>query len=93
MGCEEERGAARARSAAQTLRKIGARLYEPFAFGVAAECVARAGRHEEALQLMSDAINAAGRNGPGVYDAELHRLHGQLRLSSTSAACATGWRR
>ena len=73
-------GAHRTRRAAETLRNIGAGVFEPYAFCLAAECSAKAGRFDEALGMLAYAHTTAGRNGPDWHDAEIHRLEGELRL-------------
>ena len=75
-----DEGAIRTRRAAETFRHIGAGLFEPYAFSVAAECLAKAGQLNAALDMLAYARTAAGRNGAGWHDAEIHRLEGDLRL-------------
>jgi len=85
MRGDAEKGAIQACRAAETLRDIGAGLFEPYAFGLAADCCGRAGQFDEALSLIGVALRAAARNGHGLYDADLHRLDGQLRLDRAAS--------
>ena len=81
-------GVARVHSGAEGLRSTGAGSLEPYVLGLAADAHRRLGEAAEARAVLLRAFAAAKRNGPGLYDAELHRLDGELRLDSAEAeAC------
>jgi tetratricopeptide (TPR) repeat protein len=63
-------------------------VFDAYALGMAADGHRRLGRVAEARDLLREAFEAAQRYGPGWYDAELHRLDGELRLDADEAeAC------
>ncbi|HEU4343943.1 MAG TPA: hypothetical protein VFU31_20505, partial [Candidatus Binatia bacterium] len=51
-------------------------------FAFAAEAYGKAGQAEEGLSVVTEALARAGRTGVGYYEAELHRINGEL-LSQT----------
>lgn len=69
-------------------RAEGPGVFETYALGLAADVHRRLGRAAEARDVLRQAFAATQRNGPGWYDAELHRLDGELRPDSAQAeAC------
>jgi predicted ATPase len=58
----------------------GAGLFRPWYFCYLAEACATAGRFEEALAAVAEAIAIAERTGERHNEAELHRLKGELIL-------------
>jgi tetratricopeptide (TPR) repeat protein len=81
-------GVKRVRRGAEGLGSTGAGSLEPHVLGLAADAHRRLGEIAEARALLLQAFAAAKRNGPGWYDAELHRLDGELRLDLAEAeAC------
>ncbi|WP_418160169.1 AAA family ATPase [Benzoatithermus flavus] len=59
----------------------GARLYEPHFLALQAEAHGRAGRAQEGVALMADAVDRARCTGERYFEAELLRLRGELLLS------------
>jgi predicted ATPase len=55
-------------------------MLRPYWRGYLAEALARAGRVEEGLQTLAEALEQAERTGEGFSLAELHRLKGELLL-------------
>jgi predicted ATPase len=63
----------------------GAKLYEPHFLALQAEAYGRAGRTNEGVKLLADAVDRARRTGERYFEAELLRLRGQLLLSSATS--------
>ena len=79
-------GIAQMRQGIIAFRATGAewgRAYQP---GPLAEAYGKVGQVEEGLQVLSEALAAADKNGERWYEAELYRLKGTLTLE------ARGWR-
>ncbi len=79
---EVEQGIADVRCGAEILKGVGASLYEPYALGLLVTGHAASDDVVEARRVMDEALAAAARNGSGFYDAELHRIDGELKLQS-----------
>jgi class 3 adenylate cyclase/predicted ATPase len=62
-------------------RETGSRLFVPYRLGIVADAFAAAGRREEALGLLDEAVEATELIGERWFEAELHRLKGEV-LSS-----------
>lgn len=72
----------------QGLRLLGATrtaLVNPHYMGLLAEALEMTGQYEEGLRTLNEALEMAQRNGEGYYEAELHRLKGELLLSKLTA--------
>lgn len=74
-------------------RAAGAAMDRPYYLAVLAEALREAGRPEEALSTIDEAIELLGGDRAFFYEAELHRLHGSLgleldRAGVTDAAAA-----
>ena len=69
---------------------MGSQAARPQMLGLLAEVEQLAGRPEEALRLLDDALNHANRTGERYFEAELHRLRGEslLAVSPPQAAQA-----
>ena len=81
-------GLTRVRSGVASFFGVGVALFEPYALGLLADGHLRLGRVQEARAALDQALAVAERNGPGWYDAELHRLDGELRIEPEEAeAC------
>jgi predicted ATPase len=63
-------------------KATGARLKIPFYLGLMADLYGRAGHSEEALDLVEDALARVEATGERWFEAELHRIRGELLLSS-----------
>jgi predicted ATPase len=73
-----EEGAERIQQGLAVYQAIGAELGRPTFLGILADVLGRLGRTDEALAVVADAIELAGRTGLRYWDAELHRLKGSL---------------
>jgi predicted ATPase len=56
----------------------GSRLFTPFFLALLAEALALAGKIEDALATLDDALAQAAVSGARGWDAEIHRLRGEL---------------
>jgi predicted ATPase len=63
-------------------------LYLPQILGLLADAFTMIGTHAAARQAVDEALTAASRNGAGMHDAELHRLHAELLVHSQPAGKA-----
>jgi predicted ATPase len=66
-------------------RATGAAVYDPYFLGLQAEAYGRAGRVSEGLDLVSEALHRAEKTGERWFEAELHRLLGELLLQPPKA--------
>jgi len=64
-------------------RRSGARAYLPHRSYLAADVCAAAGRRDEALRLLEDALAIGAQTGERWYEAELHRRRGELLLAQS----------
>jgi predicted ATPase len=71
----------------------GAKLWSSYFLGLLADALAKAGRAEEGLAAIEKALALAGHNGERYAIAELHRIKGELLISTTGDRAATGKRR
>jgi predicted ATPase len=60
-------------------RAAGARVAVPYFLALLAESYRRAGQVETALTALTDALAVVEQTSERWYEAELHRLHGELR--------------
>jgi TolB-like protein/predicted ATPase/class 3 adenylate cyclase len=75
---EEMTGIARIRDGLAAAEATGTRLCTPFYLTLLAEALALAGKIEEALAALDDALAKAAVSGASGWDAEIHRLCGEL---------------
>jgi predicted ATPase len=68
------------RSGSSAYRVTGAELWMPYFLGLLSESCDIAGKHEEALVLLDDALQIVERTRERVQEAELNRYKGQLLL-------------
>jgi DNA-binding SARP family transcriptional activator/predicted ATPase len=69
---------ARLRAAIDAFKAGGARLRLPYYLGLLASASARAGRADDGLAAIDEAMSAARTHNERWWDAELHRLRGDL---------------
>jgi adenylate cyclase len=68
--------------------------YQPYYLGLLGEVLAGCGQTKESARILDEALSLAAQTGEGLYEAELHRLRGETRLSvpgeldSTTVAAA-----
>jgi predicted ATPase len=65
-------------------RGTGAELRVPYYLSMLGEAYAQAGRFEEALAALTEALAVVDKNDDRFYEAELHRLKGELLLVATA---------
>jgi predicted ATPase len=71
-------GLAQMRQALAAIRTLGAALGKSWFLGLFAEACAYAGQREEGLHALEEALAHMDRTGEHVWEAELHRLKGEL---------------
>ncbi len=77
---QAEEGIAQMRHALDVLQTVGFHLYRPYFLGLLAEALGKAGQAPEGLAILAEALATGHRTGERWYDAELHRLQGELTL-------------
>jgi predicted ATPase len=77
---DRETGVAEMRRGLAALRATGAGLRQPYYLGLLAEACGKAGRAEEGLALLAEALKLVDDTGERWWEAELHRLKGDLLL-------------
>jgi DNA-binding SARP family transcriptional activator/predicted ATPase len=78
MGGEPARGTQRIQQGLEDMVATGAELRRPYYLSLLADAYARAGRVEESLATLSEALEIADRNQERWWAPELHRLTGEL---------------
>ncbi len=76
-----EEGIAKMREGLEAWRATGAELERPYRLSVLAAAYGRLGQAESALGVLGEAFAAMKKSGEGVWEAELHRLKGELLLA------------
>ncbi len=61
-------------------RATGAESFRPYYLGLLAEAYGKAGQMQEGLKVLAEALAAVERTEERFYEAELHRLKGELTL-------------
>ena len=79
---EATKGIARIRDGMAAYEATGARVYAPLFLTLLGEALALAGKLEEALTALDDASAKAAGSGVRGWDAEIHRLRGELTFRS-----------
>jgi predicted ATPase len=77
---QEEEGITQIRRGMTTWRATGAELGWPGFLAWLAEAYGRGGQPAEGLRALAEALAAAEKTGQRYWDAELHRLYGELSL-------------
>ena len=72
------KGIARIRDGMAAAEAAGTRIYTPFFLTLLAEALALAGKIEEALATLDDALAKTAVSGERGWDAAIHRLRGEL---------------
>jgi len=65
------------------LQATGTELVRPHFLALLAEALDRAGKAEEGLRVLEEALDMVHRTGERYYEAELHRLKGELLLKQS----------
>ncbi len=77
---ELEDGIGRITEGLAAAHEIGQDLYRPYALGLLARALARSGRTEEGKAALDEALEMSDRTEERFWEAELHRLRGDLLL-------------
>jgi len=95
---QAEEAIARLRQGVSAAKAAGAELLQSYGLGVLAHAYGKAGREEEGLAELAHALDVAHDAGDRFYEAELHRLKGELLLgrfesgnNSQVAAAEPSW--
>jgi predicted ATPase len=75
---EAATGMARIRDSMAAAEATGTRLYTPLFLTLLAEALALAGKIQEGVAVLDDALAKAAVSGERGWDAEIHRLRGEL---------------
>jgi predicted ATPase len=81
---EATTGIARIRDGLATFEATGARVFRPLFLTLLAEALALAGKIDEGLAALDDALAQAAASGEHGWNAEIHRLRGELTLRLAS---------
>jgi DNA-binding winged helix-turn-helix (wHTH) protein/predicted ATPase len=63
-------------------RRLGSDQFQPYLLGMLADANLSAGRIEDGLVAVREALSVVRRTGERFYEAELHRLNGELTLAA-----------
>jgi len=74
------------RESIEAFKATGARLRLPYYFGLLAQACGRAERAEDGLVAVDEAMEASRTHSERCWDAELHRVRGELLLASGADA-------
>ena len=77
---ETDTGLAQLRQGLPAWQATGAGLYESYFLGLQAEALGRSGAVEEGLDLIAKALGRVEETGERWFEAELHRMKGELML-------------
>jgi predicted ATPase len=77
------RGIARIKDGIAAFQRTGAKLNLPGRLGLLAEAYGQVGQHEQGLLTLEEAQAAVNSNGEHYWEAELHRLRGELILQQS----------
>jgi predicted ATPase/MoxR-like ATPase len=86
---QRERGVTQMRQGLAAKRARTSQMLEGQALALLAEVLGEDGQIDEALAAVAEALTMAERTGERCYEAELHRLHGELLLRRPGSADAT----
>lgn len=76
-----EEGIAQMEQGLSAWHATGAEVLRPYALALLAEAHARMGQHEKGLTLLAEALAVINRTEERRWEAELHRLRGELLLA------------
>jgi DNA-binding NtrC family response regulator/predicted ATPase/class 3 adenylate cyclase len=75
-----EAGQTHVRQGLAACQRLGSEIGRPLVLGMLAEMCGRAGQAAAGLDLLATALTLIDKSGEGVWEAELHRLRGELLL-------------
>jgi tetratricopeptide (TPR) repeat protein len=76
------------REAIEAFKRMGARLRLPYFLALLADSCLRVGQHDVGLDVVEEALNEGSGRGEHFWDADLHRVRGELLLAAGSDAGA-----
>jgi class 3 adenylate cyclase/predicted ATPase len=79
---QQQAGIAQIEEGIKAWQATGAELFRPHLLALLAESYGKAGRLEEGLQALAEAMTAAQKSGKRFYAAELNRLKGMLFMKT-----------
>jgi predicted ATPase len=79
-----EEGIAQMQQGLAAWRATGAKVFRPYGLALLADAHAQVGEIEEGLTLLGEAMAVANDTGERRWEAELHRLKGELLLSRSA---------
>ena len=77
-------GIAQIREGLAAVKSGGTEIALPWGLALLAEALGNESRAEEALNVLAEALAVASKNGDLMYEAEIHRLKGELLLGSSA---------
>src|SRR4029453_6553191 len=77
---QREEGIAQMRQGLAVWQATGAKVFRPYGLALLAEASAHVGQIEEGITLLGEALAVAHDTGERRWEAELHRLKGELLL-------------
>src|ERR1700730_15654626 len=93
---QAEQGVDQIREGLTMASATGAELWRTYNLAQLAEACGKAGRIDEGLEVIAEALDLVQQHGERWWEAEIHRLHGELLLkqnrSDLAAAQAWLWR-
>jgi predicted ATPase/class 3 adenylate cyclase len=84
----KEEGIAQIRQGLAAHQATGEELWQPMFLALLAEACGEAGQPEEGLTALTEAFDLASKTQEHLYDAELHRLRGELLLKQDESSAA-----
>lgn len=79
---QHDEGVAELESGLALSAATGARMDDPYYFGLLGEACLRAGRHDAAAKALTAALDAAPHGRQFFYEPEIHRLRGEVALAA-----------
>jgi predicted ATPase len=76
-----EEGMTQIRQGLTATRAAGAGIVRPYFLALLSEAYRKAGQTEEGLRVVAEALSEGDETGQRYYEAELHRLQGELLLA------------
>lgn len=83
LQAQTEAGLALFQKGLDAYRSTGAGLALPYYLGLSGETLMRSGQYDQASQCLDEALALAEKNDEHFYEAELHRLKGELFLAQS----------
>ncbi|HKA17933.1 MAG TPA: AAA family ATPase [Blastocatellia bacterium] len=78
---DTKRGIDQMSTALDEYRSRGAKLWQGYFLGMLAEALGKAGRIQEGIEVISEALAGVRDTGERYYEAELHRINGDLLMA------------